>query len=79
MSAQTAYSFSAVTPHDSTNIATGVCDALWVGVGGDVAVNSSQNETVVFKNVPSGFLLLVQTRRVNATSTTATDIVALYA
>lgn len=29
MSAQTAYSFSAVTPHDSTNIATGVCDERW--------------------------------------------------
>lgn len=77
--AQTAYSFSAITPHNSTNITPGACDAIWVGVGGDVACVSSQNEVVTFKNVPSGFLLLVQTKRVNATNTTATDMVALYA
>lgn len=77
--AQTAYSFQSVTPHDSTNISPNPCDALWVGVGGDVACVSSQGQVVTFKNVPSGFLLLVQCRRVNATNTTATDIVALYA
>lgn len=79
MSAQTAYSFKAVTPHDSTDITDGPCDALWVGVGGDVVVVPQNGSAVTFKNVPSGFLLLTKTKRVNATSTTATDIVALYA
>lgn len=77
--AQTAYSYKTVTPHDSTNITAGPCDALWVGVGGDVVCVSSADEVVTFKNVPSGFLLLTQVKRVNATSTTATNIVALYA
>lgn len=76
---QTAYAYKAVTPHDSTNIPNGPCDALWVGVGGDVACVSSQGEVATFKNVPSGFLLLTAVSRVNATATTATDIVALYA
>lgn len=79
MSAQTAYSFKAVTPHDSTDITDGPCDALWVGVGGDVVVVPQGGSAVTFKNVPSGFLLLTKTKRVNATNTTATDIVALYA
>jgi hypothetical protein len=77
--AQTAYSFSAVTPSDSVNIVSGPADALWVGTGGDVAIRSVQGEVVTFKNVPGGTMLLVQTSRVNLTGTTATDIVALLA
>lgn len=77
--AQTAYTFSVVTPSDSINIASGPADALWVGVGGDVAVLGRQGEVVTFKNVPGGTMLMVQTQRVNATNTTATDMVALLA
>ena len=79
MAAQTAYSFKAVTKSDTTNIPDGPCDALWVGVGGDVAILPPSGAAVTFKNVPSGFLLLAQAKRVNSTYTTATDIVALYA
>lgn len=77
--AQTAYSYKAVTTSDATDIPDGPCDALWVGVGGDVAILPPSGAAVTFKNVPSGFLLLAQAKRVNSTYTTATDIVALYA
>lgn len=79
MSAQTAYAHKSVTPHDSTNIVGGTCDALWVGVGGDVSVVTSQDEAETYKNVPSGYLLQVKAKRVNATGTTATYIIAQYA
>lgn len=53
---------------------------LYVGTGGDVVVVPAFNSTapVTFKNVPSGTVLPVVAQRVNATGTTATDIVALY-
>lgn len=68
----------AVTPHDSTMIATGVTRALYIGVSGDVACLMADGGTaVVFKSVPIG-ILPVRVQRVNSTSTTATNILALY-
>lgn len=77
--AQTAYSFATITASDATDIPGGPCEAMWVGTGGDVVVVGAQGSVVTFKNVPSGFMLLVKAKRVNATNTTATDLVALYA
>lgn len=71
--------FLAVTPSDSANFAQ--ARGLYVGVSGDVAAVSRSltgvETAVVFKNVGAGTLLPVRTRRVNATGTTATSIVAL--
>jgi hypothetical protein len=68
----------AVTPSDSTDLAT-PARALYVGTGGNVALDDGDGHTaVVFKNVASGAVLPVRAVRVRATSTTATDIVALY-
>ena len=70
-------SLSAVTPHDSNDI-TNVARALWVGVGGDISIIAAGDDSaVVLKNVPSGSLVPIMTARVRATSTTATDIVAI--
>lgn len=76
---QTAYAYKPVTPSNTVDIPSGACDALWVGIGGDVECVSTQGGVVVFKNVPSGFMLLTKVARVNATNTTAASIVALYA
>lgn len=66
-----------VTPHDTNLFASGgYCRALWVGVFGDVSVERYDGTAVVFKNVQG--ILPVRAIRVNATDTTATDIVALY-
>lgn len=68
-----------VVPHDTT-VFTYACRALWVGVGGDVVAILNQDGADVartFKNVPSGTLLPGVFHRVNATGTTATDMVGL--
>ena len=51
---------------------------VFVGVGGDVKVTTVSGDTVVFKNLGDGSILPVQVRRVWATGTTATDMIALY-
>lgn len=71
------YRFVAVTPHDSTNLAVG-CRGLYVGVGGNMSVVAADGTSATFLNVASGQLLPVQAKRVNSTSTTATNIIALY-
>jgi len=68
----------AITPNDSTDLPLGICRAIYVGVGGDISIDDLSGETVVFKNAISGSVIPVQTARVNATGTTATDLIALY-
>jgi hypothetical protein len=66
----------AVTPNDSTDLAQ-PCKALWVGVLGDVSVDTAEgDEAVVFQGVQG--ILPVACRRVRVTGTTATAIVALF-
>lgn len=69
----------AVTPHNTNPLPDGRCRALYVGVGGNVAVQSrSDKAAVTYLAVPSGGTLQVSALVVLATGTTATDIVALY-
>lgn len=68
-----------VVPHD-TNFLAQVCRAIYVGVGGDVVAVVNQGGSDVaftFKNVPSGTYLLGLFHRVNATGTTATNMIAV--
>lgn len=68
----------AVTPSNSTDL-TREAQALYVGGAGDVAVVfPGASSAVVFVGVPAGTILPVRVQRVNATSTDATNIVALY-
>lgn len=67
----------AVTKSDTTILNKG-CRALYIGVSGDVAVETTVDGTAVtFKASPVG-VLPVAVVRVLSTGTTATDIVALY-
>lgn len=77
-----AFNDATVTPSNDDDLADG-CRALWIGTGGNVAIALRGNvdgspTSKVYKNVPSGFLLPVQARRVFLTGTTATDIIALF-
>lgn len=72
-----AFHHAAVTPHDSTLFAT-AARAIYVGTAGDVAIVSVNDEAVTYKNVPAGTIISVICKRVNATGTTATDIVAMW-
>ena len=65
----------AVTTSDSVVIP--MTRALYVGVGGNIAVTDI-NDNVTYVNVPSGSILPVQVSKVLATGTTASSIVALY-
>lgn len=66
----------AITPHDSNN-EDQVFRGLYVGVGGDVVVVTTKNKAVTFTGVPTGTILPIIGKRVNATNTTATDMVGL--
>lgn len=66
----------ACTPHDTTTFTQQT--ALFVGVGGDVAVWLwGEAASLTFKNVPSGTFMPIQVKRVLSTGTTATNIVLL--
>lgn len=69
-------SWVAVTPSDTVNISA-VPRALYVGVTGDVAAVGLDDQVATFKAVPAGTILPITAKRVNATSTTATNILAL--
>lgn len=72
--------FVAVTPSDATAIsaALGETKGLYVGGAGNVACIDCTNTAVTFSAVSAGTVLPVRTRRVNATNTTATNIIALF-
>jgi hypothetical protein len=66
----------AVTTSDTVDFTQGRCSAIYVGVSGDV-VAVVGGTAITFKAAPVGILPVVATR-INATSTTATNMVALY-
>lgn len=69
---------AAVTTHNTNPLAT-VPKALFVGTGGNIALRAvDATADVLFKNVPSGFILPVRAQYVRTTNTTAADIVAIY-
>jgi hypothetical protein len=66
-----------VTPNDSTDLPR-KADSLYVGIGGTVNLTTFEGTTLLFSGVQSGSVLPVGALRVLATSTTASDIVALF-
>lgn len=74
---QSAINFAAVTPSDSVNLGAGV-RGLYVGVAGNVVAVTIDDVAVTFTDVPAGLILPIECKRVNSTSTTATNIVVLY-
>ena len=74
-----ALSAAGVTPNDAADLPN-YSRMLYVGVGGenkDVRVTTLNGHDVVFKNVPTG-MLMVQAVKVWDTDTTAADIIALW-
>tara|TARA_R110002126_G_scaffold26132_4_gene88703 strand:- start:707 stop:970 length:264 start_codon:yes stop_codon:yes gene_type:complete len=67
----------AITKSDTTNI-TGVARALYVGVGGIVVAVMQNGDAVNFTGVASGSIIPIRFVRINSTTTTATNMVALY-
>lgn len=68
---------AAVTPNDSTDLATYPA-SLFIGGTGDVKVDMLNGGTVTFVNIPDGTFLPILVKRVYSTGTDATNIIALY-
>jgi hypothetical protein len=68
--------FVPITPSNTQDLAE-ITDSVYVGTGGDVAA-VAEDGTVTIMTAPSGAILPIQIRRVNATGTTATGLIALY-
>lgn len=67
---------AAVTPSDSVDLTT-IPRALWVGGEGNLKVTAKGGGTETFLSVPVGWFP-VRARRVFATGTTATNIIAVW-
>ncbi len=70
----------AVTPSDSaSNNFDASTQGVYVGTTGNVAVVfEGQTSAVTFTGVPAGTVLDIRIDRVNATGTTASNLVALF-
>jgi hypothetical protein len=66
----------AVTPDNATELAT-VSKGLFIGGAGTLTVLTAAGDVVLFTGVLAGSILPIAVRRVNATGTTCTNIVAL--
>ncbi len=67
----------AITPSDTQTL-SGATKALFVGTGGDIALEAIGSDSeVLFRNVASGSVLPIRIRVVRATGTTASDLVGL--
>ncbi|MEO0369816.1 MAG: hypothetical protein AAF231_00025 [Pseudomonadota bacterium] len=65
-----------ITPSDTQDLAF-VTRALYVGQGGDVAVELKSGDSVVLRNMQASVIYPLRVMRVLATGTTAADIVGL--
>lgn len=65
----------AITVSDTTLIPT--TRAIYVGTSGNIRVQTAEGQDVTFINVPVGVFPL-QVEKVFSTSTTATNLIALY-
>lgn len=74
-----AVSAVAVTPADGTTLTNGQCRSLYIGGAGNVSVIMA-NDTVAatFVGCSAGQILPIMATTVQATLTTATNIIALY-
>lgn len=75
--ASPAYKWVAITPSDATNMKAG-CRGVYVGGAGNVAAVGQDDVAETFTAVPVGTFMPIQPKRINATGTTATLLLALY-
>ena len=68
----------AITTSDTVALPGGVCKAIYVGGAGNVVVLDAFGNTTTFNGATAGSTLPIGAVRVNATLTTATNLVALY-
>lgn len=67
-----------ITPSDTLDLTSGPTAGVLVGGGGDVAAVMQNNRAVTLTGLPAGAWVPIKAKRINATGTTATNLVALY-
>ncbi|RXZ77256.1 hypothetical protein EBB07_33835 [Paenibacillaceae bacterium] len=68
-----------VTPNDTTDLAAGATKGIMVGTSGDIVVDMvTSGASITLKNIAAGIIHPLSVKRIRATGTTATDIVAVY-
>ena len=67
---------AAVTPSDSADLSQ--FSVIYVGSAGAVKVTTAQGSTVTFSGLAAGQTIPVRVRRVWATGTTATNLLAIF-
>ena len=68
---------AAITPSDSVAL-TVFPRAIYIGGAGNVSVLTLGGDTTTFPGLAAGSILPVRVTRVNATGTTATNLVAIW-
>jgi hypothetical protein len=69
--------FAIVT--DNATLLTNATRCVYVGVTGDVtALLVGDTASVLFKGVPAGTFMPIRAQRIDATGTTATNLVGIY-
>lgn len=66
-----------ITPNDTADL-TYVCNEVYVGGLGNLRVTCEDNTEATFTAVPVGTVLKLRIRKVWATNTTATNLVAMW-
>ncbi len=67
----------AITPDDGTELPV-LPRGVILGTGGDLSVTMQSGDPVTFRNLVEGVVYPFRVRSVQATGTTATDIVGVY-
>jgi hypothetical protein len=69
--------FDDITPHDTNNLAAPT-RGIYVGVSGDLKVDSHDGNAITFVGISAGIIHPISCTRVYNTGTTATNIVGIY-
>jgi len=70
--------WKAVTPADGSDLPDGTCNALYIGVAGDVSVDFSGANTANVITCVAGGIIPGPFTRVRSSGTSATGIYAIY-
>jgi hypothetical protein len=68
----------AIAPNDIVPLLQGPCRGIYVGGAGAVKVDDCSDNPVVLTGVTAGSILPIRAKKVYATGTAATNLIALY-
>lgn len=67
-----------VTPSDTVDLSKGISSGVYVGGSGDLNVTLRNGTTIKFVGLSAGIIHPIAAKRIHATGTTATNLIAVY-